>query len=154
MIEDPGAAATSSAATSSAATSSAATSAPLPANDPGISASPTAAAPPRHDVTIPYRVRFDECGPDAIVRTSALLRYAQDVAWVHSERMGFGREWYAERGLAWVVRAAELAILVAIPLGTTLAVSTGVTGFRRVWARRRTEARRRLRSRCRSRCRP
>lgn len=92
-------------------------------------------------VTIPYRIRFDECGPDGIVRTSTLLRYAQDVAWVHSERLGFGRAWYADRGLAWVVRAAELAILAPVPLGATLAVSTAVTGFRRVWARRRTEAR-------------
>jgi len=92
-------------------------------------------------VTVPYRIRFDECGPDGIVRTSALLRYAQDVAWIHSERLGFDREWYADRGLAWVVRAAELAVLEPISLGTTLSVSTAVTGFRRVWARRRTEAR-------------
>jgi acyl-CoA thioesterase FadM len=99
----------------------------------------------RHDtlvsVTVPYRVRFDECGPDGIVRTSALLRYAQDVAWVHSERLGFDRGWYLERGLAWVVRAVELVMLRPIALGTELAVSTRVTGFRRVWARRRTEAR-------------
>ncbi len=39
-------------------------------------------------VTIPYRVRFDECGPDGLARSSALLRYAQDVAWVHSEQHG------------------------------------------------------------------
>ena len=92
-------------------------------------------------VTVPYRVRFDECGPDGVARTSSLLRYIQDVAWVHSERMGFDREWYANRGLAWVVRAADLAILAPLPLGATLAVSTAVTGFRRVWARRRTEGR-------------
>jgi acyl-CoA thioesterase FadM len=96
---------------------------------------------PADGVTVPYRVRFDECGPDGSARTSTLLRYAQDVAWVHSERMGFDRDWYLERGLAWVVRAAELAILCPIRLGATLEVSTAVTGFRRVWARRRTEAR-------------
>jgi acyl-CoA thioesterase FadM len=90
-------------------------------------------------VTIPYRVRFDECGPDGIVRTSALLRYAQDVAWIHSERLGFDREWYGERRLAWVVRAAELGILADVPLGTTLSVTTRIAGFRKVWARRRTE---------------
>src|SRR2546423_12970110 len=28
-----------------------------------------------------YRVRFDEAGPDGRIRTSALLRYAQDAAW-------------------------------------------------------------------------
>lgn len=92
-------------------------------------------------ITLPYRVRFDECGPDALVRSSALLRYAQDIAWAHSERMGFDRAWYAERGLAWVVRAAELVILAPVGLGETIDMSTAVTGFRRVWARRRTEGR-------------
>ena len=55
-----------------------------------------------------YRVRFDEAGPDGIARASTYLRYAQDVAWLHSERRGFGRSWYPERGLAWVVRAIDL----------------------------------------------
>ncbi len=92
-------------------------------------------------ITVPYRVRFDECGPDGNVRTSSLLRYAQDIAWIHSEGLGFTREWYAGRGLAWVVRAAELVILAPVPLGSTLLLSTAPTGFRRVWGRRRTEAR-------------
>jgi acyl-CoA thioesterase FadM len=92
-------------------------------------------------ITIPYRVRFDECGPDGRVRSAALLRYAQDTAWVHSERLGFTREWYDAKGLAWVVRAAELAVLAPIRSGDTLLVATAVVGFRRVWSRRRTEAR-------------
>ena len=92
-------------------------------------------------ITVPYRVRFDECGPDGTVRTSSLLRYAQDVAWLHSEVMGFDRAWYADRGLAWVVRAAELGIVARVSLGETLSISTSISGFRKVWARRRTEAR-------------
>ena len=92
-------------------------------------------------VTVPYRVRFDECAPDGLARSSALLRYAQDVAWVHSEQMGFDRAWYAARGLTWVVRAAELAVLEPLALGQVVDVTTAVTGFRRVWARRRTEGR-------------
>jgi acyl-CoA thioesterase FadM len=92
-------------------------------------------------VTVPYRIRFDECGADGVVRTSALLRYAQDVAWIHSERLGFDRPWYADRGLAWVVRAAELGIVARVALGDTLSITTAITGFRKVWARRRTEAR-------------
>jgi acyl-ACP thioesterase len=95
----------------------------------------------KRGITIPYRARFDECGPDGLVRSSTLLRYAQDLAWIHSERMGFTREWYAAKSLAWVVRAAELAILAPLPLGETLTMRTEVIGFRRVWARRRTEGR-------------
>lgn len=88
-----------------------------------------------------YRVRFDEAGPDGRMRTSALLRYAQDVAWRHSEFLGFDRPWYAERGLAWVVRAVELEVLGPVPMGHTLRVSTAVVGHRRIWARRRGECR-------------
>ena len=88
-----------------------------------------------------YRVRFDEAGPDGRIRTSALLRYAQDVAWRHSEDLGFDRQWYLERGRWWVVRAVELELLAAIPMGRTLRVSTAVVGHRRIWARRLSEVR-------------
>ena len=88
-----------------------------------------------------YRVRFDEAGPDGDLRTSALLRYAQDIAWRHSEALGFDREWYRERNLGWVVRAVELELHAPIPLGTTLRVSTAVVGHRRIWARRLGECR-------------
>ena len=83
-----------------------------------------------------YRVRFDEAGPDGNLRTSALLRYAQDIAWRHSEALGFDRAWYRDRGLGWVVRAVDLELHAPIPLGTTLRLSTAVVGHRRIWARR------------------
>jgi acyl-ACP thioesterase len=88
-----------------------------------------------------YRVRFDEAGADSAARTSALLRYAQDIAWRHSEDLGFDRDWYAARGLGWVVRAVELELHAAIPMGHTLRVSTAVVGHRRIWARRLGECR-------------
>jgi acyl-ACP thioesterase len=88
-----------------------------------------------------YRVRFDEAGPDGFLRTSGYMRYAQDVAWRHSDALSFGREWYAERALTWLVRAAELAILEDVPMGTTLTARTRVVGMRRVFARRRGEFR-------------
>jgi len=83
-----------------------------------------------------YRVRFDEAGADGLLRTSALLRYAQDVAWRHSEALGFDRAWYRERGLGWVVRGCELRVQEPIPIGHTLRVTTAVVGHRRIWARR------------------
>jgi acyl-CoA thioesterase FadM len=89
----------------------------------------------------PYRVRFDEAGPDGCVRTSVLLRYAQDVAWHHSTVRGYDRAWYAARGLAWLVRTAQVAVLAPIALGADLMATTRVLGWRRVWARRGTEFR-------------
>jgi acyl-CoA thioesterase FadM len=88
-----------------------------------------------------YRVRFDEAGPSGTLRTSGLLRYAQDVAWQHSEALGFDRGWYRERGLTWLVRGAEIGIQTPAPMGIELDVSTGVLGYRKVWARRRSEVR-------------
>jgi acyl-CoA thioester hydrolase len=93
----------------------------------------------RHEAL--YRVRFDEATPAGLLRPSGLLRYAQDIAWQHSESLGFDRPWYAEHGLAWLVRGAELEVLGPIAMGTTLTVSTRVVGYRKVWARRRAEFR-------------
>jgi acyl-ACP thioesterase len=87
----------------------------------------------------PYRVRFDEAGPDGNLRASGYLRFAQDLAWLHSESAGFGRDWYEDHGLTWLVRAIELDIEADVGNGIELTVSTQVIGFRRVWARRRSE---------------
>ena len=84
-----------------------------------------------------YRVRFDEAGPDGLLRTSGLLRYAQDLAWHHSTALGFDREWYAERGLTWLVRAAELAVLAPCRWARRSPPGREVVGMRRVFARRR-----------------
>lgn len=86
-----------------------------------------------------YRVRFDEAGPDGYLRASGFLRYAQDLAWIHSESAGFGREWYRQRRLLWLARAIELDVLAQVPYSQDLDVSTELSGFRRVWARRRSE---------------
>ena len=87
----------------------------------------------------PYRVRFDEAGPDGFLRTSVLLRYAQDLAWYHSAQRGYDRAWYVARGLTWLVRAAEVAVMAEVRVGDELIGTTRVTGWRRVWARRRTD---------------
>jgi acyl-ACP thioesterase len=110
--------------------------------DPGLAGQPARPVPGiDHGYLAGYRVRFDEAGADNAARTSALLRYAQDIAWRHSEDLGFDRDWYAARGLGWVVRAVELELHAAIPMGHTLRVSTAVIGHRRIWARRLGECR-------------
>jgi acyl-ACP thioesterase len=86
----------------------------------------------------PYRVRFDEGGPDGLIWTSVLLRYTQDLAGYHSTIRGYPRDWYAERGITWLVRAAEVAVVAPIGVGAELVGTTQVVGWRRVWARRRT----------------
>ena len=94
------------------------------------------ALPVRH--TTSHRVRFDEATPGGLLRGSALLGYVQDVAWRHSEALGFPRDWYRAKGVAWLVRAVEVRVLAPIPDGATVAVTTRLTGSRRVMARRET----------------
>jgi acyl-CoA thioesterase FadM len=94
------------------------------------------ALPIRH--TASYRVRFDEATPRGMLRGSALMGYVQDVAWHHSEALGFSRDWYRQKGVAWLVRAVEARILAPIPDGETVAVTTRLTGYRKVMARRET----------------
>jgi acyl-ACP thioesterase len=94
---------------------------------------------PPDTCSAPYRVRFDEAGPDGCLRTSVSLRYAQDLASYHSAQRGFDRAWYRARGLTWLVRAAVVGIVGAVRVGDELTGTTMVLGWRRVWARRRTE---------------
>lgn len=96
-----------------------------------------ATLPARH--VEPFRVRFDEAGADGTLRTSAYLRWMQDAASVHSSAAGYTREWYREHGIFWVVRHLELRIEHASRPGEVLGVSTEVVGFKRIWARRRSE---------------
>lgn len=93
--------------------------------------------PMRHTAT--YRVRFDEATPRGLLRGSALMGYVLDVAWRHSEALGFTRSWYRDRGVIWLVRAVDARVLAPIEDGETIAVTTRLTGYRRVLARRETE---------------
>ena len=87
-------------------------------------------------ISAAYRVRFDEARPDGSIRGSALLGCVQDVAWLHSEALGFTRDWYTARGLFWLVRSVDVRILARIVHGSVLEISTSIVGFRRVLARR------------------
>ncbi len=98
------------------------------------------AGDPRRFV-VPYRIRFDEAGADGSLPPSGFVRYAQDVAWQHSDARGFDRAWYAERHVLWLVRWVDLELVSPAPFGSTVLVSTRVIGGRRALARRRTEVR-------------
>ena len=83
-------------------------------------------------------VRFDECGRDGRMHAAALLRHAQDVAWLHSERLEYGRAWYEARGVGWVVRGIDLLIDQPPNSNDVITATTSLAGFRHVMARRHT----------------
>lgn len=90
--------------------------------------------------SLEHRIRFDECGADGLLRSGGYLRLMQDLAWQHSELLGFDRDWYRERRVAWLVRYADLWVTDRARSGDTLRVTTRVVGWRRVWARRESTA--------------
>ena len=57
---------------------------------------------------------------------------------MHSDAAGFGRDWYREHALTWLIRAQTIDIEGVASYGDVLTVTTEVTGWRRMWARRRT----------------
>ena len=83
-------------------------------------------------------VRFDECDRNGRMRAAGVLRHAQDLAWLHSDLLEFSREWYAARGVGWVVRAIDLLVDDLPGPSTPLVGTTALVGFRHVMARRRT----------------
>jgi acyl-CoA thioesterase FadM len=89
----------------------------------------------------PYRVRFEESTAAETMRTAIYLAWAADIAWQHSTLLGFGREWYSQRGLFWLVRAVRLDVLRPIATYSEVYVSTQVVGYRRIAARRHSEVR-------------
>jgi acyl-CoA thioesterase FadM len=89
----------------------------------------------------PFRVRFEEATVEHTVRSAVLLAWAADMAWQHSTLLGFGREWYSERGLFWLVRAIRLDVLRPIHVNQQVLMSTRVWGYRRIAARRHSEVR-------------
>ncbi len=87
---------------------------------------------------IEHRVRFDECDAAGSLRPSGWLRLMQELAWQHSDALGMDRAWYASHGLMWLVRAVDLEVLRPVRSGERVRLTTQITGWRRVWARRRT----------------
>jgi acyl-ACP thioesterase len=89
----------------------------------------------------PYRVRFEEATDTETMRTAIYLAWAADIAWQHSTLLGFGRDWYSQRNLFWLVRAVRLDVLRPIATYSEILVSTQVVGYRRIAARRHSEVR-------------
>lgn len=89
----------------------------------------------------PYRVRFEESTANETMRTAIHLAWVADIAWQHSTALGFGRDWYAQRGLMWLVRAIRLDVLRPIKTYESVFVDTRVFGYRRIAARRHSDVR-------------
>jgi acyl-CoA thioester hydrolase len=83
-------------------------------------------------------VRSYELDSNSHVNNAIYLGYAEEVAVLHAEALGFGREWTQGRGGAWLVRRHEITYHRPAQYGDQLEVTTTVVGMRGARAVRQT----------------
>lgn len=82
------------------------------------------------------RVRSYEVGNTGTIGLGTLLRYLELLATDHSSSLGYDNRWYERSGTAWFVRTMDLWLGCQPVIGTELLLTTWVSDFRRVQARR------------------
>jgi acyl-CoA thioester hydrolase len=85
-----------------------------------------------------WRVRSYELDSYGHVNNAVYLGYAEEVAVLHAEALGFGREWTLARGGAWLVRRHEIIYRRPAQFGDQLELTTTVVGMRGARAVRQT----------------
>ena len=87
--------------------------------------------------TTRWRVRSYELDSNGHVNNAVYLAYAEEVAVMHAEALGFGRHWTTAQGGVWVVRKHEIVYHRPARFGEELELTTTVVGMRGARASRR-----------------
>ena len=72
------------------------------------------------------------------VNNAVYLGYVEEIATLHAEALGFGREWALQQGGMWVVRRHEITYLAPAGYGDELELTTEVEDLRGARAVRHT----------------
>lgn len=88
--------------------------------------------------SIRWRVRSYELDSNGHVNNSVYLAYAEEVAALHAEALGFGRAWTIERGGAWVVSRHTIVYRRPAVYTDELELTTRVVSMRGARAERAT----------------
>ena len=89
-----------------------------------------------------WRVRGYELDSNGHVNNAVYLNWAEEIAGLHAEAAGYGREWALERGGTWVVHHADITWRRPALGGDEVEISVevisihGARGIRRTWIRR------------------
>jgi acyl-CoA thioester hydrolase len=89
-----------------------------------------------------YRVQLYDVNAFGELHTAGFLRFMQQTASDASAAVGFGVDWYAERGTIWLIRRTLLECVAPVMYRDELAVHTWVSDIRRVRSQREYELRR------------
>lgn len=83
-----------------------------------------------NEYTITGRVRFSEIDHTRRMTLPAIINYFQDSSIFHSESIGYGLDFLAEKKRAWMLSAWQIIISRYPVLGEEIRVSTWATGFK------------------------
>lgn len=89
-----------------------------------------------------WRVRAYEIDSNGHVNNAVYLNWAEEIAGLHAEAAGYGRQWVRDHGGAWVVHHADVTWRRPALLGDEVEISVrvesvrGARGIRRTWIRR------------------
>lgn len=76
------------------------------------------------ELTMDFRVRYAEVGPDALVRLSAVADWFQEAAGVNASALGFGNEALFSQGLTWILTRMVFYVRALPEIGQTVQVRT------------------------------
>jgi acyl-CoA thioester hydrolase len=85
-----------------------------------------------------WRVRSYELDSNGHVNNAVYLAYAEEVATLHAESLGFGKTWTTEQGGAWVVHRHHITYHRPAMYGQELELTTSVVSMRGARGLRRT----------------
>ncbi len=84
----------------------------------------------RASFTTTWRVRTYELDGNGHVNNAVYLAYAEEVATLHAEALGYGREWTIAHGGTWVVHRHEIVYHRAAVYGDELNLTTRLIDMR------------------------
>jgi len=88
--------------------------------------------------TTTWRVRSYELDANGHVNNAVYVAYAEEVANLHAESIGFGRAWIREHAGTWVARRHEITYFLPAVWGQELRLRTEVVEMRGARATRKT----------------
>jgi acyl-CoA thioester hydrolase len=88
--------------------------------------------------TTAWRVRSYELDGNGHVNNAVYLAYAEEIATLHAEALGFGREWTLAQGGVWVVHRHQIVYRRPAVYGDMVELTTSVVEMRGARAVRQT----------------